>query len=71
MVLTASRASSLPLLCSLDVCSSGRMKSSAVDGSPGYRDTRSCSSGTPDTCKDETSPHAGIPLGRLPLNFVQ
>lgn len=41
VALTISRAASLPLLCSVDVCSSGRIKSSAVVGSPGYRDTSS------------------------------
>ena len=50
----APEGSSLLPLCSLGVCSTGRMKSSAVVGSPGYRDTSSWSSGTPDTCSHGT-----------------
>lgn len=77
MVLTVSRASSLLLLCSLDVRSSGRIKSSAVLGSPGYKDTSSWSSGTPDTCSNRTTQQAGISprwrlkFGLLLLNFGQ
>lgn len=71
MVLTVSRASSVLLFCSLDVCSSGRIKSSAVVGSPGYRDTSNSSSGTLDTCSNRTTQQAGIKFGMLPLNFGQ
>lgn len=52
LALTVSTASSLLFLCSFDVCSSGRINSSAVLGRPGYKNTSNCSSGTPDTCTD-------------------
>lgn len=53
-VLTVSRASSLLFLCRLDVGLSGRMKSSAVVGRPGYRKTSSCSGEIPETCSEGT-----------------
>lgn len=39
----------------LDTRSSGRMKSSAVVGRPGYKNTSSCSWGIPETCSGGTS----------------
>lgn len=53
--LTVSRVFSLLFLCRLDVRSSGRMKSSAVVGRPGYKNTSSWSWGISEACSDATT----------------